>query len=115
MTENNSSQKQTRSLADEFVELGKNLKEALQTAWASEDRKKLQEEIEAGLQEAGKAIKQATEDFSTSQAAQTLKSEAEDFQKRAQSGELEAKIRTEVLAALRLANEALKSTTTRQK
>jgi hypothetical protein len=50
----------------------------------------------------------AKDDFSHSQAAQTLKTEAEDFHKRVQSGELEAKVRSEVLAALRMANEQLR-------
>jgi len=45
---------------------------------------------------------------SHSQVGQTLKTEADDFQKRVKSGELEAKVRSEVLAALRMANDQLK-------
>jgi len=101
-------QKPTRSISDEFAELGRNIKQALESAWTSEERKKLQTEIEAGLKEASQAVKQAAGDFSKSQAGQTLKTEAEDFQKRVHSGELEAKIRSELLAALRMANEGLK-------
>jgi hypothetical protein len=101
-------QKPTRSISDEFAELGRNIKQALESAWTSEERKKLQTEIEAGLKEASQSVKQAANDFSKSQAGQTLKTEAEDFQKRVQSGELEAKIRSELLAALRMANEGLK-------
>ena len=108
MTDQNPTPEQGSTIEDEFVEFGRNIKKALQSAWTSEERKKLQAEIETGLNEASKALKQAKEDFSHSQAAQTLKSEAEDFQKRLQSGELEAKVRSEVLAALRMANEQLK-------
>lgn len=108
MTDPNPSQRQPGTIADEFIELGRNIQKALQAAWASEDRKKLQAEIEAGLKEAGNALKQATDDFSSSPAAQTLKSEAEDLHNRVKSGELEDKIRSEVLAALRMANEELK-------
>ncbi len=100
---------QSTNLSDEFVKLGRNLKQALQSAWTSEERKRLQAEIETGLTEASRALKQATDDFSKSQAAQTIKADAEDFKKRVQSGELESKIRSELLNALHMANEALKS------
>jgi hypothetical protein len=108
MTDPNSSQDRNNDIADEFVEFGQNIKKALQSAWASEDRKKLQAEIEKGLKDAGEALKQAASDFPHSKAAQTIKTETEDFQKRVQSGELEAKVRSEVLAALRIANEQLR-------
>ena len=102
------SQEQYKSIADEFVELGRNIKQALQSVWTSEERKRLQSEIETGLSEASRALKQATDEFSKSQAAQNLKADAEDFQRRVQNGELEAKIRSELLAALHIANEELK-------
>jgi hypothetical protein len=108
MPEPNPSQGQTKTLGDEFAELGRNIQQALQAAWASEDRKKLQAEIEAGLKEASRAVQQAADEFSQSQAGKTLKTEAEDIQKRVQSGELEAKIRSELQAALRIANQELK-------
>jgi len=103
-----STQEQPKSIGDEFAELGQNIRQALQSAWTSEERQKLQAEIETGLKEASWAVKQAADGFSQSQAGQTLKTEAEDFQKRVNSGELEAKIRTELLSALRMANETLK-------
>jgi hypothetical protein len=45
MTEQNSSPEQGNTIEDEFVELGRNIKKAIQSAWASEDRKRLQAEI----------------------------------------------------------------------
>jgi hypothetical protein len=108
MTDPNPSQAPSKTISEEFSELGRNIMQALQAAWTSEDRKKLQAEIEAGLKAASQAVQQAADDFSQSQAGQTLKTEAEDFQKRVQSGELEAKIRSEVSAALRIANQELK-------
>ena len=102
------SQDRNADISTEFLELGQNIKKALQTAWTSEERKNIQTEIEKGLKEAGEAIKQAGNDFSHSQAVQTLKTEADDFQERVKSGELEAKVRSEVLAALRIANDQLK-------
>ncbi len=108
MADQNSTPDRSGDIAAEFVEFGRNIKIALQTAWASEDRRKLQSEIEKGLKEVGEALKQATNDFPRSQAAQILKTDAEDFQKRVQSGELEAKVRSEVLAVIQMANEQLK-------
>ncbi len=101
-------QKPSNDIASEFAELGKNIKKALQSAWSSEERRKLQTEIEKGLKEVEKALKHATSDFPQTQVGKTLKSEAEDFQKRVKSGELTAKARSEVLNALRIANEQLK-------
>jgi hypothetical protein len=101
-------QGQSNSIADEFVELGRNIKQALQSVWTSEERRRLQSEIESGLSEASRALKQAADEFSKSQAAQNFKTEADDFQRRVQNGELEAKIRSELLAALHIANEELK-------
>jgi hypothetical protein len=101
-------QEQANTIADEFVELGRNIKQALQSAWRSEERIRLQSEIETGLKEASRALKQATDELSKSQAAQNLKADAGDLQGRVQSGELEAKIRSELLAALHMANEELK-------
>jgi hypothetical protein len=108
MTDQNSSQNRSNDIAAEFAEFGQNIKRALQSAWTSDDRKTLQADIEKGLKEASDALKQATNDFSHSQVGQTLKTEADDFQKRVKSGELEAKVRSEVLAALRMANDQLK-------
>jgi len=109
MSDSDKTNDQSTNLSDEFVKLGRNFKDALQSAWTSEERKKLQAEIESGLMEASRALKQATDDFSKSPAAQTFKADAEDFRKRVQTGELEAKIRSELLNALRMANEALKN------
>jgi len=108
MEDPNPPQGQSNTIADEFVELGRNIKQALQSAWTSEERKRLQSEIETGLREASRVLKQATDELSKSQAAQNLKADAEDFQRRVQTGELEAKIRFELLAALHMANEELK-------
>ncbi len=109
MTDSDPTKNQSTNLSEEFAKLGRNIKQALQSAWSSEERKKLQAEIETGLMEASRALKQASGDFSKSQAAQTLKADTEDFKKRVHSGELEAKIRSEVMNALHIANEALKN------
>jgi len=108
MSGKNPPQGQAASIADEFAELGRNIKQALQSAWTSEERKRLQSEIETGLREASRVLKQATDELSKSQAAANFKADAEDFQRRVQTGEVEAKIRSELQAVLHMANEELR-------
>jgi chemotaxis regulatin CheY-phosphate phosphatase CheZ len=95
-------------IAAELRQLGQNIKSVLEDAWQSDERKKIHQEIEAGLKDLGDTLKQTSAEFSQSQIAQNLKADAGDLKKRVQSGELEAKVRTELLAALRMANEELK-------
>ena len=88
--------------------MGKNLRDALQSAWDSEERRKLQKEIEEGLSEVSNSLSQAAKDFKESSAGQTLKSDVADFQERLRTGEVESKVRTEILDALRTVNNELR-------
>jgi hypothetical protein len=94
-------------LTGEFRQLGKNLKQALQAAWESEERKQLQQEIEDGMQQLVNSLEEFVAEFSESEHGARLRTEIEDFSKRAQSGELGDKIRADVAAVLRKANEGL--------
>jgi hypothetical protein len=102
----------SNELLDELHNLGKNLKELLQTAWQSEERKKTQKDIETGLNELANTLSQAANEFTQSPTGQTLKADLQDLQQRIQTGEVETKVRTEVVSALRAANEGLKKATT---
>jgi len=97
---------------DELRELGRNLRSLLQTAWESDERKKMQGEIETGLNDLYNTLHQAARDFSEGPTGQTLKSDLEDLGQRIRSGDVEAKVRSEVLSALRAANEGLKKAST---
>jgi len=94
-------------LASQFRELGENFKNMLQTAWESEEAKKLKDELKRGLTELGAATTQAVEDFQVSEAGEKIKEEAEEFKDRIQSGEVEAKAREEISKALDLINTEL--------
>jgi hypothetical protein len=91
-------------IAEELRLLGKNLKDAVQSVWESEERKKLQDEIRAGLADLGASLNEATGDFKRSQAGQQLKEDVADFRKRVHSGEVQTKVHDELINALRLAN-----------
>ena len=94
-------------LADEFRNLGENLKTFFQTAWESEERKKLQGEIEAGMAELGRSLSQAASEFKEGPAGQQLKSDFQDLHERVRSGEVENKLRAELLSVLRTVNSEL--------
>jgi hypothetical protein len=94
-------------VTSEFRQLGQNLKELLQEAWESEERRKLQREIEAGLSELGKSLNQTVEEFKESPTGQRIKTEAEDLRGRIRSGELEGQLREDLLSILRRVNTEL--------
>jgi len=98
-------------IAAELRELGRNLAEALRSAWESEERKRIQMEIETGLVEIGTTLNQAAKDFSDSPTGQTIKSDLKGIQERIQNGEVETKLRADLLSALRTANAELKKAT----
>jgi hypothetical protein len=94
-------------IADELRTLGKNLKDALQSAWESDERKKLEDEIRAGLADLGVTLNEAASDFRRSQTGQQLKEDVNDFRKRVHSGEVSTKVHDELINALRMANSEL--------
>ena len=94
-------------LASEFQELGKNLKNIFVNAWESEQRKNLQKELEEGFSELGDSLKQTAEEIHDSDAGQRVKAEAEDLRDRVRSGEVETKIREDILSVLHKVNSEL--------
>ncbi len=94
-------------IAEELRLLGKNLKEVMRAAWESDERKKFQQEIQAGLKDLGITINEVANDFNQSPAAQRVREEAADLRQRMRNGEVEARIRSEVINALRTVNSEL--------
>ena len=102
MTEEHKSE--TNNIKDEFQALGENFKALFTSAWESEERKKLQSELEAGMRELGVALNDLAEEIRTSQAGETIRREATDFHERVKSGEVETKAREEIVKALKALN-----------
>jgi hypothetical protein len=103
---------QGNDIAEELRELGLHLKEMLRTAWESPERKKVHEEIQSGLTELGDTINKAVSEFSESPTGQTLKADMEDFSQRIRAGQVESKVREEILKVLRIVNTELGRATT---
>jgi S-methylmethionine-dependent homocysteine/selenocysteine methylase len=94
-------------LAGEFRQLAEHLKQALHTAWESEERRQLQNDIHQGLKEVGQALNEAATEFRASPTGQNLESELNDLGERIRSGEVETKARQELLKAVQLVNQEL--------
>jgi hypothetical protein len=104
---NDDNKSPNESISDQLNELGKNLRDALQAAWSSEERRKLQQDIEDGMASLGASLSQAARDFSNTPTGQTIKDDVKDLQQRWRSGEVGSKVHTEVVDALRRVNDEL--------
>jgi hypothetical protein len=109
MSESNPNENKSpnNDIGDQLNELGKNLRDALRTAWESDERRKLQQEIEVGLANLGNSLSQAAEEFSKSPTGQNLKEDVKDMHERWQTGEVSTKVRSEITEALRTVNKEL--------
>ncbi len=94
-------------LAAEFLKLGQNLKQAAEAAWVSPEGQRLRGEIKSGLQALEKGLSEAAAEMTTGETGQKLKAEVEDFSARVRSGQVEARLREDLLAALRAVNTHL--------
>src|SRR5262245_17012264 len=94
-------------LPEEFRRLGENLKNAARAALESEESRKLQREIKAGLATLGASLNGVAREVKSGETTQLFKSEVDDFSQRVRSGQVESQIRKEMLAALRSINNEL--------
>jgi hypothetical protein len=106
-----SEQQPKNDLRDEFRNLGENLKQLFDSAWESEGRQKLQQDLRDGLKEIGVAIEGLAEDVRTSDIGENIRKEANEFGERVRSGEVEEKAREGILNALQALNTELQKAT----
>lgn len=94
-------------LGRELSRLGENLRQVFTAAWASDDRLRIQREIETGLTEMAEALRSAADEFRQSESGRQLEQEVRDLEQRIQSGELESRVRTDLMEVLRTVNAEL--------
>jgi hypothetical protein len=99
------------NISDQLNELGKNLRQVLHSAWESEERRKLQKEIEVGLANLGESLSEAAKDFSNSPTGQNIKEDMKDLQERWRTGEVHSKVQNDIMDALRKVNHELQKAT----
>ena len=97
----------TGELSDELRALGENLRSLFQAAWDSDDRRRLQQEMETGIGALAESLGRAARDFAESETGKQMKKDAREFGDRVRSGEVETKVRQDLTAILRKMNEEL--------
>lgn len=95
------------NLSDEFRDLGKNLVKILQNAWDRPERRKLQQELESGLSEMADTLKREAKSAAESPTGQRIRSDLDDLGEKVRSGQVETKVRDELLSALKTVNAEL--------
>ncbi|MEI7989608.1 MAG: hypothetical protein WCI88_11275 [Chloroflexota bacterium] len=94
-------------LATEFERLGQNIKQSLEVAWDSEERKRFQNDIEQGISGLSNAVTNFMNNISRSPTAQKVKSELEEIKNQAHVDEVQTKVRQDVISALKRANDEI--------
>lgn len=95
------------NLGDEFRNLGKNLVEALRGVWDSPERKRLTEELDSNLTELSTTLRKELDSFNDSPTGQRLKEDVDTLHGKVRSELNDSKVKDELLAALRTANNEL--------
>ena len=91
------------NLSSAFSDLGRSLSAVLKAAWDRPERQEIQAEIEDGLQALGVEIRKMVDEIGDSKVGQELKTEADRIRSKVAEGEYDAKVRSEVHAALQRA------------
>jgi hypothetical protein len=110
MTEDRS---EKMDVAEEFRMLGKNLQDALQTAWESEERKSLTRDILSGLEGLSNAVEEAAHELAESDVGQQVREEVNDLAEQVRKGEIADRLREDFIRALRKVNTELENITNR--
>jgi len=102
----------TTDLTEELGNLGKNLVGILRAAWDRPERQKLQQEIQGGINELGSTLRKEAKAVSENPVSQRIKTEVEDLGSRVRSGQVDAKVREELVGALHALNTELEKVST---
>ncbi len=106
-------QRSEEDLAENFRRLGENLAEAIRAAWDRPERRAVQDEIRSGLDELGRSVRQASDDFSESAAGRKLKTGVEDFRERVGERGATQAVRDDLARALSRLNDEIENLSAR--
>jgi hypothetical protein len=95
------------NLREEFRNLGQNIKNVLNGVWESQERRKLQKDVQDGLNELGKAVNELIDDIQSSEAGKKVVKGVDEFGEKLRSGEVEEKAREGILSTLHKINVEL--------
>lgn len=97
----------TDDIAAEFAVLGRKLRDTVNAAWTSEERHKVQKEIEAGLVRLRDELNSAAKNVRDSEAGARVEAEVKRVREDVESGKISDDVRKGVLTGLRSLGEAL--------
>lgn len=97
-------------VGDAFQRLGENLQSLVQYAWASDTRRQLQQELEAGLGQLERSVRDLAADVAGSEPGQRIQQQMDALHSQVESGELEDRARQQLLLALARINRELEDT-----
>lgn len=95
------------NLHDQFRAFGQNLKKAMNAAWNSEEKQQTQADIEAGINELGKALNEFVTSFRDSETGQKIVNEVDELGDRIRNGEVQQKAEEGLLTVLQKLNSEL--------
>lgn len=103
----NEKKQEEADLAAEFAALGKKFAEALGTAWNSEERMKLQEDLQDGLNRFTSEVDEALTKVRESDGAKKVQAGVQRAAEDVKSGKAAHEVRRGLVTALRSVSEAL--------
>lgn len=105
--ENERPKEEAPDLAAEFAELGKKIRSTVETAWTSEERKKIQAELKEGLDRFVKEVDGAFHNARTSETGKKVEAEVKRVTSDFESGKVAAEVRKGLVTSLRALGNAL--------
>lgn len=96
-----------KSVSGELSRLGRQVAEAIGTAWESEDRRRLQTEVTQGLENFGNEVSEALRKASESDAARQVREQTEDVITQIREGDVSEQVRKGLISGLAAINEGL--------
>jgi phage-related protein len=97
----------TPTITDELSKMGKLVAQAIQAAWESEERKKLETEVVDGLRKFGDEVAAATKKAGESDTAKQIKTQAEKVAADMQQKDVAGDIRKGLISGLEVINVEL--------
>ncbi len=104
MSENKPSEE---SLREQFETLGRNLVEALRTAWEAPESRRAREEVITGLNDLGTTLKREAENLAAHPVAQKVQKNVGEVGEKLRTPEVQEKVRKEMIGALQTVNTEL--------
>jgi len=100
-------EKQGHDVTAEFTQLGHQLGETLQSAWESDERKRIEKEVREGVQSFVAEIDKVLQDVRTSDSTAKLREDAAGAKVKVDESELGQKARDGIVEGLRWLSEGL--------